>query len=109
MATIVGGSATVGVAGLGFSRGLTAAWWLLVGSIGLVVLGLFVAGRVRKTGVYTLPGLVEQQYGRSVALAASVLIVIAWLGLIAGQIIATGKIMSGSTCLLLRSPFLACA
>jgi SSS family solute:Na+ symporter len=94
VATVVGGSATVGVAGLGFTRGLTGAWWLLVGSTGLVILGLFLAGKVRKFAVYTLPGLVEKQYGRSVAMAASVLIVIAWLGVIAGQIVATGKILS---------------
>ena len=35
LATIIGGSATVGMAGLGFTQGLTGAWWLLVGSIGL--------------------------------------------------------------------------
>jgi len=95
VATIVGGSATLGVAGLGFSRGITAAWWLLVGTIGLVILGIFLAGKVRKTGVYSLPGLVEKQYGSSVAMASSVLIIIAWLGVIAGQIIATGNILSG--------------
>ena len=39
LATIVGGSATVGMAGLGFTQGLTGSWWLLVGSIGLVILG----------------------------------------------------------------------
>jgi SSS family solute:Na+ symporter len=94
VATIVGGSATIGVAGLGFSRGINGAWWLLVGTIGLVVLGTFLAGKVRKTGVYSLPGLAEKQYGKSVAMASSVLIIIAWLGIIAGQIIATGKIMS---------------
>jgi SSS family solute:Na+ symporter len=94
VATIIGGSATVGVAGLGFSRGLTGAWWLLVGSIGLVVLGLFLARRVRRFAVYTLPELAEKQYDRRVGLAASVLIVIAWLGVIAGQIVATGKILS---------------
>ncbi len=93
VATIVGGSATIGVAGLGFTRGLTGAWWLLVGSIGLVILGLFLAGKVRRFAIYTLPGLVEKQYGKSVAMAASVLIIIAWLGVISGQIVATGKIL----------------
>lgn len=29
VATAVGGSATVGMAGLGFKQGLTGAWWLL--------------------------------------------------------------------------------
>lgn len=94
VATIIGGSATVGMAGLGFSRGLTGAWWLLVGSIGLVVLGLFFAERVRKFGLYTLPQLIGKQYGHNIALAASILIVIAWLGVLAGQIVAAGQILS---------------
>ena len=93
LATIVGGSATVGMAGLGFTRGLTGAWWLLVGSVGLVVLGLFFAEKVRGFGLYTLPELVGRQYDARVGLAASVLIVIAWVGVLAAQIIASGKIL----------------
>jgi len=81
------------MAGLGFTRGLTGAWWLLVGSIGLVVLGLFLAKKVRKFALYTLPELVKEQYDGRVALAASILIVVAWIGIVAGQIIAAGKIM----------------
>ena len=94
LATIVGGSATVGMAGLGFSRGLSGAWWLLVGSIGLVVLGLFLAKKVRAFGLYTLPELVARQYDSRVGLAASVLIVVAWVGVIAAQIIASGTLLS---------------
>ena len=94
LATIVGGSATVGMAGLGFTHGLTGAWWLLVGSVGLVVLGLFLADKVRKFGLYTLPELVEKQYDSRIALAASILIVVSWLGVVAGQIVASGKILS---------------
>jgi SSS family solute:Na+ symporter len=93
LATIVGGSATVGMAGLGFSRGLSGAWWLLVGSIGLVVLGVFLAKKVRAFGLYTLPELITKQYDRRVGLAASVLIVVAWVGVIAAQIIASGTIL----------------
>ena len=94
LATIVGGSATVGMAGLGFTQGLTGAWWLLVGSIGLVILGLFFAKRVRKLALYTLPEVVGKQYDGRVALATSLLIVVAWVGITAGQIIAAGKIFS---------------
>jgi len=94
LATIVGGSATVGMAGLGFTQGLTGAWWLLVGSIGLVILGIFFAEKVRKSGLYTLPQLVGKQYDGRIALAASILVVIAWTGIIAGQIVASGKILS---------------
>lgn len=94
LATAVGASATVGMAGLGFQQGLTGAWWLLVGSIGLALLGVFLARRVRKAALYTLPELVERQYGRRVSLAASILIVIAWMGVVAGQVVAAGKVLS---------------
>lgn len=94
IATVLGGSVTVGMAGLGFGQGLTGVWWLLVGSIGLVFLGAFFAKRVRGATVYTLPELVEKQYDRRVGLAASVLIVIAWVGVVAGQIVAAGKVLS---------------
>jgi SSS family solute:Na+ symporter len=94
VATAVGGSATVGMAGLGFGQGLTGVWWLLVGSVGLVLLGAFFARKVRRTALYTLPELMEKQYGRQVSLAASILIVIAWIGVVAGQIVAAGTILS---------------
>ena len=94
IATAAGGSATVGMAGLGFGHGLTGAWWLLVGSIGLVLLGVFFAKKVRSAALYTLPELVERQYDRRVGLAASILIVIAWVGVVAGQIVAAGKVLA---------------
>jgi SSS family solute:Na+ symporter len=94
LATIIGGSATVGMAGLGFEQGLTGAWWLLAGSIGLICLGLFFARKVRSLALYTLPELVEKQYDRRMALATSILIVVAWIGVTAAQIIAAGKILS---------------
>ena len=94
LATAIGGSATVGLAGLGFKQGLTGAWWLLVGTIGLLILGFFFAKRVRGFALYTLPELVEKQYGRRVGLAASILIVIAWVGIVAGQIVAAGIVLS---------------
>ena len=94
LATIIGASATIGMAGMGFSRGLTGAWWILSGSVGLIVLGFLFARKVREYGFYTLPALVEKQYGRIPAMAASLLIVVAWMGVIAGQIIAAGKILS---------------
>jgi len=94
VATAIGGSAAVGMAGLGFAQGLTGAWWLLVGSVGLVLLGIFFARKVRGAAFYTLPELVEKQYDRRVSLAASILIVIAWVGVVAGQIVAAGKVLS---------------
>jgi len=93
LATIIGGSAIMVTGSLGFTQGLTGAWFLLVGSIGLIVLGLFLARKVREFGLYTLPELVEKQYDKRVGLAASILIVVAWIGIIGSQIIAAGSIM----------------
>jgi solute:Na+ symporter, SSS family len=94
LATCVGGSVTVGMAGLGYGQGLTGAWWLLVGSVGLLISGFFFARKVRSAALYTLPELVERQYDSRVGLAASILIVIAWMGVVAGQIAAAGKVLS---------------
>ena len=93
LATIVGGSAIMVTSKLGYTQGLTGIWWLLVGSIGLVVLGIFLAKKVREFGLYTLPEMVERQYDKRVALAGSVLIVVAWIGVIGAQVIAAGSIM----------------
>jgi len=94
VATIIGGSATMLMAEMAYQRGLTGVWWLLAGSVGLIVLGIFFAKKVREYGLYTLPELAGKQYDNRVSLAASILIAIAWLGIVAGQIIASGTIMS---------------
>jgi len=92
-ATIVGGSSTIGMAGLGYKQGLVGSWWLLVGAIGLFSLSLFLADKVRRYSLYTLPEILEVQYGPQAKLLASVLIVVAWIGIIAGQIVAAGRIL----------------
>ncbi len=92
-ATIMGGSSTIGMAGLGFEKGLVGAWWLLVGVVGLLVLAFTLAARVRRYASLTLPELLGDQYDTGVKLAASIIISIAWLGIIAGQMVAAGKIL----------------
>ncbi|MCE5274725.1 MAG: sodium:solute symporter family protein, partial [Deltaproteobacteria bacterium] len=63
LATIVGASQTLGLAGLGYARGLVGAWWMLVGSVGLFILTFRLAEKVRAAEVYTLPELLKRQYG----------------------------------------------
>jgi SSS family solute:Na+ symporter len=93
-ATIIGASATIGMAGLGFKEGLTGAWWLLSGTIGLLVLSLLFAQKIRATGCSTLPELIGTFYGERARTTASFLIIISWIGVIAAQIIASGKVLS---------------
>lgn len=93
-ATIVGASATLGMAGLGFSKGLPGAWWMLSGTAGLLVLATFFAGKIRATQCCTLPELVGSFYGENARIAASILIAVSWVGVIAVQIVASGKVLS---------------
>lgn len=92
-ATIIGGSSTLGLAGLAFSKGITGAWWLLVGAIGLFCL-LFFVKRIKEHKVYTLPELLGKWYGETVRKAASILIAFAWLGIVGAQVSAAGRLIS---------------
>ncbi len=92
-ATVVGASATLGMAGLGFSKGLPGAWWMLSGTVGLLLLAVFFAEKVRATGCYTLPELVGSFYGENARIVSSILIVISWVAVIAVQIVASGKVL----------------
>ncbi len=94
LATVVGASATVGVAGLAYDRGVTALWWSLSGIVGLLVLGAFLVPRVRRWPAYTLPGLVGRMYGPRTAVVTALLIVVAWTGVVSGQMVAAGLVLS---------------
>ena len=93
VATIFGASSTMGVIGLGYARGLTGAWWSLIGGVALIPFGLYLASRVRALNVYTLPDILKEAYGQKVAVPAGLMITIAWCGVIAAQLIAGGRLL----------------
>jgi len=95
VATIFGASSTMGIIGLGYSRGLTGAWWSLIGGIALIPFGFLLASRVRSLNVYTLPDILKNAYGQRVALPAGLMISLAWCGVIAAQLIAGGRLLGG--------------
>ena len=95
VATIFGASSTLGIIGLGYSRGLTGAWWSIIGAIALVPFGLLLAGRVRALGVYTLPDILRNDYGHKVSIPAAAMIATAWCGIVAAQIVAGARLLSG--------------
>jgi SSS family solute:Na+ symporter len=95
VATIFGASSTMGIIGLGYSRGLTGAWWSLIGGVALVPFAFLLAGRVRALNVYTLPDILKGAYGQKVAIPAGITIAVAWCGVIAAQLVAGGRLLSG--------------
>ena len=92
VATILGGSAVIGAVDSGARLGGAATWFMLVGALGLVALIPF-ARRAYNHGKYTLPDLVENLYGRGPRLVASLVIPVAWTGIVAAQIIAAAKLL----------------
>jgi SSS family solute:Na+ symporter len=85
----------MGIIGLGYSRGLTGAWWSLVGGIALIPFALILASRVRNLEVYTLPDILKNAYGERVAMPAGLMIAVAWCGVISAQLIAAGRLLEG--------------
>lgn len=92
VATILGGSAVIGAIDSGAKLGGAASWFMLVGALGLLALIPF-AARAYQHGKYALPDLVENLYGKGPRLVATVVIPIAWTGIVAAQIIAAAKLL----------------
>ena len=94
MATMIGASATIGVMGRVSSIGFPAFWWLAVGSIGLFLQGFLLSQRVRDLDADTLPDLVQKLVGRAGSSIVAIIIIIAWPGIVASQILAMSSILA---------------
>lgn len=94
MATILGGSAVLGTIELSRQNGWAALWFLFSAAAGLFLL-VPVSKYVKRYGHFTLPELLGTFYGKRAETIASVIIPLAWLGIVAAQIIAAAQILSG--------------
>jgi SSS family solute:Na+ symporter len=92
LATILGGSAILGTIGLAESQSWASAWYILAASLGLFGL-LPIVRKVYSKGKFTLPELIGQYYGETARKVTSVIIPLAWLGIVAAQIIAGAQIL----------------
>ncbi len=94
LATILGGSAILGTIELSKDTGWAALWFLFCASLGLFVL-VPLSKYVSRYGHYTLPELLGSFYGKKAETIASFIIPLAWLGIVAAQIIAAAQILTG--------------
>lgn len=94
LATILGGSAILGTIELSQKIGWAALWFLCSASLGLIIL-VPLSKYVSRFGNYTLPELLGKFYGKRAEFISSLIIPIAWIGIVAAQIIAAAKILSG--------------
>jgi SSS family solute:Na+ symporter len=70
LGALVGGASTVGTVEMAYRFGLSAWWFTLGGGIGCLILGVWFAGPIRRTGLSTIPELLEAQYGRKTCIAS---------------------------------------
>lgn len=94
LATILGGSAILGTIELSQGIGWAALWFLFCASFGLLVL-VPLSKKVSRYGKFTLPGLLGHFYGERARIIASLVTPLAWLGIVAAQIIAAARILAG--------------
>ncbi len=73
MGTLVGGSSSVGTAQLAYNYGFSAWWFTLGAGIACLILALFYAKPLRRTGCSTLVGIISKEFGAGTGMMASIL------------------------------------
>lgn len=91
----VGASATIGVVGMAFRVGTPAFWWLGMGALGLVLLAFALAKKVRTSGALTMPQLVESLMGPRARTLVALIVLIAWIAILAAQFTALSRVLQG--------------
>jgi SSS family solute:Na+ symporter len=93
LATVLGSSAIIGSVNFSYTNGWAGAWFMLCASFGLLLL-LPLIDRLEKYKSYNLPELMGKFYGSEVKKLSSIIIPIAWIGIVAAQIMGSAKIVS---------------
>lgn len=94
VALVFGASSVFGMAGFAYRYGVNALWWTLSGAIFLVVLRFTFLDQLVRLREYTISDLVARVFGENLRGFVSAMIALAWLMVLAGQIIAGGTILT---------------
>lgn len=71
IATVIGGAATVGTAQMGFKMGMLAWWFTLGSGISFILMALFYAASLRKSGLTTVGEFLVVNFGKPAGWLAS--------------------------------------
>lgn len=94
LATFVGSGSIIGAANFAYTYGLLPGFLFFTGTVTGTLLLIFLARRVRVLAHHTIPEMLEMRYGRAVRILATVLILIAFIGITAYQFTGAGYIIS---------------
>lgn len=96
-ATEIGAGSTMGVTQKAYNEwGLGAAWYIWTMAISFMVVA-FIAPKLRRTEVRTIPEFFLQKYGKVNHIITSIIMIVPLIGLTAVQMIATATIFSTIT------------
>ena len=97
MATMLGASATLGVAAKAEVIGFPAAWWLFAGAVGLALQGAVLSARIRDSGARTLPELALKTVGPAAQRLVAAVIGVSWPAVVAAQLVAFAGLWNALT------------
>lgn len=92
--TLVGGASTIGTAQLAFQYGFSAWWFTLGGGIACLLLGLFLAVPLRRSGAVTGPSYLNSIYGSPAGILATLFSSAGILLNLVGQILAAVALLT---------------
>lgn len=97
VALAFGASSVFGLAGWAYQYNLNALWWTLSGALFLVVLAFTFLDTVWSIKGYTIGDIIARAFGDHIRFLVSAVLFLAWLMVLAGQIIAGGNILAQFT------------
>jgi SSS family solute:Na+ symporter len=86
-------SATLGVAGLGYSFGLSGAWFFIMLGIGAWILLFTVAGRLRVLAQYSITDIFELRYDHRARIAIAIMGTLAYICLMSIGFVGGGRVI----------------
>lgn len=94
LASCIGGTATLAMITLASAGGWPAFWWLGSGALGLGLLGLLLAKKIRATRAATLPEIAGLYLGPKSRQLAAIIVIASNIAIIAAQFNAIGVLLS---------------
>ncbi|MDT0445806.1 sodium:solute symporter family transporter [Streptomyces johnsoniae] len=95
MSTVVlGAASTVGGVSLGWQYGVSGMALVLALALGIAAIGFFFAGKLFRSGVYTVPDALGRRFGGSSRVMSSAIVVFYTLMVGVGQIIGIGSVLT---------------
>ena len=110
LAANIGAGSTVGATALGYTNGISAAWWVGSAGLGSLVLAFWIGPSMRRVAeahdLRTVGDYLEHRYSAAVRTLAAAILWVGSLFILAGQLWAIGSIISAVTG---APPWIGCA